>query len=189
MQPILLCLLFVTAFTASPQETEPTLLTSAPDGWRFERLDFPLDFAPDLKLEGFEELWFAPGMFDAESESYFSYVLAMQIDNRSELDEASVKDLFQGYFFGLCRAVSESRQLQLELDKIATEVTRTEAGWQVDVAMFDAFGDGRELQLRLLVSRHKSPSGTGLVLLGLASPASADAAIWEELAQFRKGWE
>ena len=32
------------------------LLPSTPEGWQYERIDFPLAFAPELDYEGFEEL-------------------------------------------------------------------------------------------------------------------------------------
>ncbi len=38
--------------------------TQPPD-WRYERIDFPLPFAPELRYTGVAELRFAPGMFDA----------------------------------------------------------------------------------------------------------------------------
>ena len=49
------------------QEAAAPILPPAPEGWRHERLAFPLDFAPDIELEGYEELRFAPGMFDPGS--------------------------------------------------------------------------------------------------------------------------
>lgn len=188
MKPLLIFLMSIVGLS-STQETEPELLIDAPDGWRFERLDFPLEFAPDLKLEGFEELRFAPGMFDPESESYFSYALAMQIDNREEVDLEFVQDLFQEYFTGLCGAVAESRDLTLDLSQIATSVKVQDETWFVTVSMFDAFGSGQPLILNLRVTRHDSKSDKGLVLLGLASPAESTAEIWTQLDQFRAEWK
>ena len=66
---------------------EPELLPPAPAGWRFERIDFPLDFAPDIEHEGFEELWFAPGMFAPESDTFSAsqatWCTASRTGNRS----------------------------------------------------------------------------------------------------------
>lgn len=56
----------------------PVMLTSPAD-WRFERLPIPPAFAPDVKLSGFEEARFAPGMFDTEAPEYFTYVLALSV--------------------------------------------------------------------------------------------------------------
>ena len=82
---------------------EPELLPTAPDGWRFERIDMPLSFAPDLDYQGFEELRFAPGMFQPESASYFSYVLALRIAEDLNVDEAFLEDFLTSYYVGLCK--------------------------------------------------------------------------------------
>ena len=44
----------------APVQERPALLPPTPENWRFERLEFPLSFAPELKLKGYEELRFAP---------------------------------------------------------------------------------------------------------------------------------
>ncbi len=42
--------------------------------WRGERIELPPRFAPTMTLKGIEEIRFAPGMFKAESDWFFSYV-------------------------------------------------------------------------------------------------------------------
>ena len=44
------------------------------------RLPMPPPFAPGVKLTGFEEARFAPGMFDTSSANYFTYVLVITAD-------------------------------------------------------------------------------------------------------------
>lgn len=45
-----------------------------PEGWRTETIPFPLEFAPELSYEGYEELRFSPGMFKAGDEDRKSVV-------------------------------------------------------------------------------------------------------------------
>jgi hypothetical protein len=59
---IVTCLSLVLLTVQAEPQPKPELLPSAPKGWRFERIDFPLPFAPDLPHRGFEELRFAPGI-------------------------------------------------------------------------------------------------------------------------------
>lgn len=182
-----LFVLFGLATLANAQESEPVLLKEAPEGWRFERIEFPLDFAPDLELTGFEELWFSPGMFDAKSDSYFSYVLAMEFEHGEKLSSDFIRNLFQTYFVGLCKSVGESRNLDLDLDEIKTEVESTEKGFQVTVNMFDPFVTGKKMKLNMLVTSHPA-KGAKIILLGTASPAESDAEIWKQLESFRAGF-
>ena len=60
-----------TATTAAPTADAPATAPKqslpgweVPAGWRSEVIPFPLDFAPSLTHRGFEEIRFAPGMFD-----------------------------------------------------------------------------------------------------------------------------
>jgi len=51
------------------------------DGWGKETIPFPLKFAPEIKLEGVEELRFSPGMFSEDSEEYWSYFFVWWLDS------------------------------------------------------------------------------------------------------------
>ncbi len=56
---ILFTILPILAVAGFAQDKNSSLLP-VPEDWRFEKIDFPLDFAPDLDYQGFEELRFAP---------------------------------------------------------------------------------------------------------------------------------
>ncbi len=118
-----------------------------PLGWRGERLDFPLSFAPEIQLRGFEQLAFAPGMFVPDSESYFSYALALQLEGEVEIDAAFLDSFLESYYRGLCGAVASERGLTLDIDSIAAEVRREGSGFRAEVALFDAFTTGEPLGL------------------------------------------
>ncbi len=76
--PMILLHLFLTCATAVPPQDPPLVLV--PEGWRHERIDFPLSFAPELEFRGFEDLSFAHGMFELNSSSYFSYALGLRLE-------------------------------------------------------------------------------------------------------------
>jgi hypothetical protein len=57
------------AVAQGPGSAKATVLKEPAD-WRFERLPIPPQFAPDIRINGFEEVRFAPGMFDVVS-NYF----------------------------------------------------------------------------------------------------------------------
>ena len=47
---------------AAEEVAEPSFFLPTPEGWRTETIPFPLEFAPEIKYEGLEELRFALGM-------------------------------------------------------------------------------------------------------------------------------
>jgi hypothetical protein len=163
-----------------------SLLPPAPAGWRSERLALPPDFAPELEWRGVEDLLFAPGMFAPESDSYFSYVLALRVEEVLEVDERFLEDFLEKYYRGLCRAVGEERKLALDLAKVDATVRRGPAGFRAEVAMFDAFTTGAPLELALELEVRAAPRATELI--GLASPLDQEAPIWSELRKLAGGW-
>lgn len=169
---------------AAPQESK--LLPETPADWRFERLDFPLSFAPDLEFEGFEELRFAPGMFDPDSDSYFSYVLAIRLEEEIDVDGEFLESFFDAYYRGLCRAVGEGQGLSLDLSKVSTRVERGARGFLATIDMFDPFVTGEAMRLHLELDVH--PGSRTTELFGLASPLAKDTAIWEELRGIGERW-
>jgi len=178
MTPILLALL--TALPLPLQESE--LLPPAPAGWRFERIDFPLDFAAGLDYEGFEELWFAPGMFTAGADSYFSYVLGVRIEEDTAVTEAFVQSFLEVYYRGLC----EGREPALDLSGFKVVVEREDPGYVAVIDMVDPFVTHEALRLRLEIEVHAGARHTEL--FGAVSPLPVEAAIWKELRGMRAAW-
>jgi hypothetical protein len=176
-------LALVMALVASQTDS---LLPPAPPGWRTERLALPPAFAPELELRGVEDLLFAPGMFVPDSESYFSYALALSVEGELEIDEDWVERFLETYYRGLCRAVGEERGLALDLSKVVARVGGDADLFQANVAMFDPFVTGEPLELALEIRVHLSPRRTEV--LGLATPIDADSAIWTELHALADAW-
>ncbi len=163
-----------------------SLLPTLPQGWRGERLEFPLEFAPELEFRGIEDLAFAPGMFAPDSDSYFSYALALRLEGEHEVDEAFLTEFLETYYRGLCRAVGGSRGLDLDLEAIAADVRREGRIFRAEVALFDPFTTGGPLELGLELEVHPAPCRTEL--LGLASPLDREAPVWKELHGLAERW-
>ena len=165
---------------------DPQLLPDAPPGWRFERIDFPLSFAPDIELRGFEELRFGPGMFDPEADSYFSYAIAIRAEGDQPIDEEWLGVFLASYYRGLSRAVAADKDFALDLDQIRAEVVLGGPGFVARVFAFDAFTSGEPLTLDLELSVVRGDESTEL--LGLASPKGKDEPVWAELRGLRESW-
>ncbi len=151
------CLTLVfAAIAAQPQpKLQSELLPPTPDDWRFERIDFPLPFAPELKYQGFEELRFAPGMFKPESETYFTYIFAMKITGDATLEAAALQTLLETYFRGLCGAVAKDKKLEIDTSKISAQVRadqtedKSARQFRATAEIVDAFVTGKPLTLNV----------------------------------------
>lgn len=172
------------ALAPSVQESVPLLVV--PQGWQGERLEFPLDFAPELEFRGVEELAFAPGMFRKDSDSYFSYALAIELEGDVAIDAPFLEHFLATYYRGLCRAVGESRKLALDLAAVSATVEGSGDHFSATVRTFDPFTDGGPLALKLILRTW--PRAATTQLFGIASPLPDDASIWKELGTLHQEW-
>lgn len=180
----ILCLALLTAFQDDSRALVP------PAGWRGEHLEFPLSFAPELPYRGSEDLAFAPGMFEPESDSYFSYAMALRLEDPAggapDLDAPELAAFLETYYRGLCQAVAEGRKLELDADAVRARVRRDGDALRATVEMFDPFTSGAPLLLELELFVHHGPRASEV--LGLASALARDKPIWDELTRLAQTW-
>lgn len=189
---VLLCLL--AAPKAEPAQVTQRLL-AVPAGWRTERIDFPLPFAPGLKYTGWEELRFAPGMFNAQSETYFTYAFVLRLDGCIEFDEAGLSHLLTEYYQGLCRHVAEGDKSKVDVGQVAARVKKTVeetdtsknpgVSYRGTLNMIDVFATQKPVDLNLKLLIPTSLDGGCTCLLVTASPKAYEHTIWQVLDQFR----
>jgi hypothetical protein len=167
-------------------QPQAEMMLPTPADWRFERIDFPLSFAPELKYQGFEELRFAPGMFNAESETYFTYIFAMKITDDAALDAAELKSLLETYFRGLCRTVAKEKKFDVDVSKISAQVqadqskAQTARHFRAAVESFDPFVTGKPLTLNLEMIVIDA-GRTDHRIFAAISPKPIDSPIWKLL--------
>jgi len=167
----------------------------APEGWRTERIEFPVPFAKDLDYKGFEDLRFAPGMFKPEAPDYFSYAFLFWIDGPMSLESASIeKDLLK-YYKGLCGAVAKSRKLDVDLSKITVQVKKLDPNgklggeeaqrFEATIEMVDAFVTGKPLTLRLECWGRTAANAKRTCFFAIASPKEKSEAVWTTLRKIQ----
>ena len=126
-----------------------------PDGWKREVIAFPLDFAPTLAHRGFEELRFAPGMFDPKAGGYWSYAFAWRLDDPAKLDGDALAAELTAYFRGLVAAVKK----ELPVDAIVVRATPARDGFELAAHVLDAFGSGAPVELAGTAQRRACGGG------------------------------
>lgn len=185
------CLALASLALGAGPEAAAELLPKMPPDWRFERIEFPLPFAPDLKYEGFEELSFAPGMFNAKSDTYFTYVFAMKLTSKAVIDAPGLKSLLETYFRGLCKAVAEGTDFKIDASRISAKVKEDHfeahhaRHFHATLESFDPFVTGKPLTLYLeMLTLELGPRDHRL--FAAVSPKPADAPIWKLLRTLKK---
>jgi len=188
---LLTFLLLVTA--AAAQEAPPPVPfhMPTPEGWRTETIPFPLGFAPELAFEGLEELRFAPGMFTANSEDFWTYAFVWWIAEPDPLAPADLAADLETYFAGLIQAVGESRELKV--DDVLHEVTLTSApDGDLDMVgtahTFDPFVTAAPVRLNVRVKQFACPDAERRVVWFELSPQPFDHAVWGVLGDMRQAF-
>ena len=168
------------------QEHKPQLLME-PSRWEFERFQLPPVFAPAITYKGAEELRFAPGMFNKDSESYFTYVFVVQLDNVPSISQADIHEYLLNYYRGLCRATARDRKLVIDTTQISVVIERQSNRpvnkniYNASASIFGVFADGAPVKLNMEVQVLVDAQRKRTYLFILASPREKNDAIWETL--------
>ncbi len=163
----------------SPEEVEqaPPVAEVSLEGWSSERIPLPPGFAPGLP-SGDEVLLFAPGMFDAEAEDFWSYAFLMRLEETG-LDAERLTDLFEQYYDGLLASVAQGRDVTLE-DAAQVELFSVGADhYEAHVTLVDAFVTMEPVWLDARI-RVRETGESSLVSV-LISPQHEAHGIWEQL--------
>jgi len=81
----------------------------APREWRGEEIRLPPGFATDMSWKGIEEVRFAPGMFNAKADDFFSYVFVFYLPDAKEPDLQELQKELLKYYRGLATAVARGK--------------------------------------------------------------------------------
>jgi len=190
---IIVALLFVQISFA--QNSKDYILTT-PDTWRSEIIPFPIDFAPEIKYTGVEELRFAPGMFNNTSETHFTYVFIWWLDGQPKIHAQNLSSNLELYFKGLCSSINEDKNTDYRPEHIQanlSESTRTIISDRTDHRFFhgtaqtyDAFTDWTLLTLNFEVHSWNCAKSRKTAVFFCISPKPADTQIWELLRKISK---
>jgi hypothetical protein len=189
----LLAALFLLSLSliAKSQHAKPEILLE-PASWEFERFELPPAFAPQIAYKGFEELRFAPGMFNKDSANYFTYAFVAQIDKIIPISQRDVQNYLVWYYKGLCSVTARDRKLVIDSTKITADVklkptgTSMQAVYEAAVNVFGVFADGAPVKLNMEITVVNNPTTKKTFLVFLASPKEKKDPIWKVLNEIGK---
>lgn len=183
---ILAILLVIPAAVGAQKENSIPLpfYMPVPDGWRTETIPFPLDFAPELNYEGLEELRFAPGMFDADSEDFWTYAFVWWIHEVTSIDPDSLAYDLEVYFSGLGHVVAKDRGLDTSGASydVILAAGDSDHDYKGEANIFDPFVTGKMISLNIRVKKIACPDQARLAVFFELSPQPYSHELWPALA-------
>jgi len=176
--------------------------------WKGERIELPPRFAPAMTLKGIEEIRFAPGMFDAKSDSFFTYAFVFSVPKAQELTRELIGKELLAYYQGLGEAVAKSKGRSVDGSKFtfiigtakdrAATPERFPPSINVNVDQYtgelnwiEPFATAQHQLLHFEIWAWANPATARNYLFVCASPKvpSDTDAVWKELRQIRGGFE
>ncbi|HNW96831.1 MAG TPA: hypothetical protein PKK00_00305 [Bacteroidales bacterium] len=186
---ILLMVNFSSLVFSQQQQPNPVIL-QMPTGWGFERINLPFDFAPEINYSGFEEIRFAPGMFDTTSVNYFTYAFVVCIDGKKNFQKDDIKNFLDKYYKGLCLSVGQPKKLTPDTALIKSEIkvvpSATELPiYSATVPFFDTFSNGRKINLFMEIESIIKTETNKTYLTILVSANKSNTEVWNKLHEVR----
>ncbi len=161
-----------------------TIQLKAPEKWQGETIALPPGFARDMAIKGVEVIRFAPGMFNPQSEDFFSYALVFWLPESKPLAQKQLNDEFLKYYRGLATAVARGGKLSVDPKDFKLKLMPVEKrphSYRAELEWAEPFRTRQAQTLRFAISSTESAEHNGLLLSIAASPQPHDHAIWKQL--------
>jgi hypothetical protein len=200
MNTILQACLIVMCSVGLLQGEDPAdaLQIKAPEKWKGETITLPAAFAPDMKFKGIEVIKFAPGMFDAKADSFFSYVLVFQVEPKQELTQKVLRQELLAYYRGLATSVLKNQKVEFDPKSFALKLKEAKATaaarptgaktFKGDLKWLEPFVTRKPQTLHLEIEAWKDVKSKHNYIFICASPSKTTGAIWNEMRGIRKSF-
>ncbi len=178
-------------------ETEPKApyQMPLPKGWGRERIKLPPSFAPKMNWKGHEDLRFAPGMFNPNSDSFLSYDVLFWTEGERVPTQKELQREIATYYQGLSKALLAGRKPGLKPMQAVVKLKaveshnktllgkRPDARYVGELVWTEPFVTAAKQTLRLELDVRKHDGRISVFLC--ASPQNYDASVWNQLRKIR----
>jgi len=186
---LLVAVALVVSGVATAQESLKVDIET-PKGWRTETLSLPTSFAKDMKLTGFEEVRFAPGMFRPDAEDFFTYCFVFCLPNQTPPNQKVLTEELLKYYRGLAVAVTKRSGIDVKPASFTLKITPVKDSKTKSRAVMtwvEPFATRKSQTLILEIESIVDSSIKGCVLKIAVSPKPHDGDVWKPMRKLLKG--
>ncbi len=164
-------------------QNKPQLeIVQADSTWSKEIISFPIDWAPDLTLDGFEELRFSPKWDEPESPQFWTLVLSWKVNTQNALSLEEIQFNLAHYFDGLMKPNHWATEfaepkVTLQLKETKNEITH----YIGHMDFFDGFHTGKPISTYFNATQWFCKASQSTIVVFLISSQEKTHPIWEEL--------
>lgn len=166
------------------QETKNKHLLKADTTWTQEIFTFPIGFAQEISLEGYEEAIFPPGWNKEESPEFWSYIFVWNVKATAPLTSENFESYLQYYFDGLMNirdlknvdSISPTNAVFVKSD----EARRT-SHYIGKIRLYEGRYTKKMMVLHVLATQHFCETEKKTVVVFKFSPKEFGNTIWNTL--------
>lgn len=173
----LLWMLFLVSFTGVSQEHETIL--AAPTDWISEIIPFPLRFAPEIDLVGYEDLRFAPNWNKPEHDEFWTYMFVWYVTNDKKITKDKLTMYFNSYYDGLMNVKFQ------DIDATETTFETTNNGFKGKMKVYDNFFTKDYMTLNIRVAVIDCPETEKQLIRCELSPQDFSHELWNALSSIK----
>ncbi|WP_040248938.1 hypothetical protein [Psychroserpens mesophilus] len=182
LKSIIISLFLIATLITNAQETDQLHIILVDSSWGKEIIKFPIDWAPKLTLEGFEELHFAPQWSNEEHEEFWSLVMAWKVKTISEIPLYELEFNLIHYFDGLMKPNHWANEFPIPLAEFSHPVTTTNGfRFAGKLTFFDGFHTGKIIKINFLGHLISCKQTKESVIVFKFSPKNYNEPIWDKL--------
>lgn len=167
-----------------------------PEKWTYERFLIPISFALKIPYSGVEDIRFAPGWANKESDEYWSYSFLWWLDSTVYMNAEIVAKHLKSYYTGLMNVNIDAAKHNLQENQLiagtAFNKTGTAAGDQQTfigvVEMLD-YMQVKPIKLNCIVHIKECLAENKTAVFFELSKQSFDHSIWKEMQEIRNGFK
>lgn len=181
-------------------DTELAKHITVPAGWKGEQIPLPPSFAREMQFTGIEEARFSPGMFQEESNTFFSYFFVFQLDPDSELTQKNIERELLRYYQGLSRTIFKSRKKKIDTSDFTCKLTKATpvdpqkiypqglTEYSATVKWTEPFVTRKPQTLNLIIQAWSDKTTKHGYLFVCVSPQDLKANIWQSMRKIRSSF-
>lgn len=173
-------------FTVLSQEKETISIFNNTKNWKTEIINFPIDWAPNLKLTGFEELLFMPNWSNPKSDEFWSLVIGWKVSAANPLSLKEIEHHFKSYFDGLMKPnhwATNFPEPEVQFKK------NTEEKFVGEMKFFDGFYTGKIISVHILGEQIFCKNSEKTIVIFRLSPQNTGHEIWKTLNEIGQNEE
>lgn len=160
---------------------------SIPTDWDIERFVIPIEFAPQIKYSGVEDIRFAPGWGNVKSNEYWTYAFLWYLHGSYKINKNIIENNLRAYYTGLVGRNIEPRKIPaskvIPVKTIVKQVTTSEGDLKTFNGMIEMldYMEQRPITLNCIIHTRKYKEKDKTFVFYELSPKPFSDSIWSKL--------